>query len=221
MLSSKLRIERSGGRKARKSVKIALVFSHIRTKQLERRRMDSWDSEKIGTTADNTPGPILPTSPLIPPNDSIPLPRSLSRPPVPPSPLELLPTEIHTEIVEIIAGTQRELLAGYNGLSKLARTSPVFTQLAQNQLYRRVLISSEGEAEDWLESPATIRGEHSTKVLWLMRDAKSEDDEMSEVVERVLAVQTSALEVLHLQDLEIDLVSTCFDALSGEFSFSV
>ena len=121
--------------------------------------------------------------------------------------------------MEIIAGTQRKLLAGYNGLSKLARTSPVFTQLAQKQLYRRVLISSEAEAEDWLESPATIRGEHSAKVLWLMRDAKSADDEMSEVVERVLAVQTSALEVLHLQDLEIDLVSTCFDALSGELSF--
>ena len=195
-----MRIERSGGRKERKCVQIALVFSQIRTKQLEPLRMNSRDSEKARTTASHTQGPNLPSFPLIPPNDSIPVPRSFNHRPVPLSPLELLPTEIHIEIVEQVAAVQNSLgnCIDYAQLCTLARVSPVFTKLAQAQLYHHLVLDDETMAREWLESATTIRGEFATRELVLSGTEKEEERVSATSCEEVLALQTSDLEKLSL-----------------------
>ena len=211
--------KRATRRKERaKCVEIALVFNQIRTKQLELLRMDSRDSEKTGTTADSTLGPTFSTSPLDPSNDSIPLPRSSHRLPVPLSPLELLPTEIHIEIVQRVAEPTKGTL-DYAQLCKLARVSPIFTKLAQAQLYHHLVLFNENSAREWLESAATIRREFATRKLVLGGADEGEECVSATTCEEVLALQTSDLKDLTLFRAK-GVRSSSFNKLSGQSSFS-
>ena len=159
--------------------------------------MDLRDSEQTGTTANNTQQSILPTSPLDPSNDSISVPRSPDRPLVPLSPLELLPTEIHIEIIKR-AAEPTDARPEYASLCKLAHTSPVFTKLAQAQLYQNLVLLDEATTREWLESAATIRGEFATRELQLGCTDEEEESISATSCEEVLAFQTSDLEELTL-----------------------
>lgn len=218
MLRSRLCEERSGKRKERKSVEIAVVFSQIRTNRLEWLRMNSLDSEKISTTADITPGPILPPFPLTPTDHSISLPRSPRRPPIPHSPLELLPTEIHIEIIKSAAeSTDRR--PEYDSLCKLACASPIFTKLAQGTLYRDVHLRGERRARKYLESEATLRGEFRTESLSLRQGIARNDLLHSTTSNQVLALQTSALSTLRFSQVR-SFDAKLLEKLSGSSCIS-
>ena len=182
----------SGGNKDANPISL-FVFHQIRTNQLERRRMDSQDSEKTGTTANDSQESKFLISPLDPSNDQTSLARSPDRPPVPLSPLELLPTEIHIEIIKRAAEPTNGL-PKYDSLCKLARASPVFTKLAQARMYHYLVLFDENSAREWLESAATIRGEFATRKLVLVVTGKEEEERVSATLcEKVLAFQTSDL----------------------------
>ena len=179
--------------------------------------MDSCDSEKTGTTANDTQESRFLISPLDPSDDPTSLTRSPDRPPVPLSRLELLPTEIHIEIIKraaVLTDSQGEFV-GYDTLCKLARASPVFTQLAQAQLYHDVLLISGGMAQEWSESAATIRGEFATRTLQLgWMEGEEEERVNATLCEEVLAFQTSNLEDLILFGMR-GVRSSSLNKLSG------
>ena len=183
--------------------------------------MDSLDSLDSLTTASTTQHTILPALPLDSSSNSISLPRASRRPPVPLSRLELLPTEIHIEIIKraaVLTDSQGEFV-GYDTLCKLARASPIFTKLAQAQLYRTVVLQDERVAREWRASAATIRGEFAVRVLQLGSRYEEQDRISSGTWGEVLALQTSDLEELELFGIK-GVRSSSLNKLSGQSNFS-
>ena len=163
-------------------------------------RMDSPDALDIPATAPITQQAVAPAFPSNSSSTANSLPRSPNRPPVPLSIFERLPTEIHIEILKIIDdfGTTK---VPSKELCGLAWTSPLFTQPAQELLYRHISLSTEGQAREWMESDATVRGEFATRA-WDLDNEEEGQPLDAETVETVLAMQTSGLDWLHLSNVE-------------------
>ena len=188
-------------------------------------RTDSPDAPDIPATALTTQQAVVPAFPIPSSSTANSLPRPPNRPPVPLSTLERLPTEILLHIAARFVPpanptppSDSDTKENYRSLSRLARVSPLFTEIAQGLLHRLVILGGEEEAGNWLECRLITATDYQVTTLLLDAEGDMAVSSMEgDTVDEVLGRMTSALRCLSIRRVRSDNVKlSLLGRLSGQ-----